>query len=140
MTVTTVAAPPAVVDADIHNVVPATTALFPYLSDHWREHITNTLFKGPVDSAYPRKAPTSARPGSIPPDKQPSTRAANNRALAQQEHRALGGAVRGAQGVRGRGEGLPGSNLEHLKNQILDPLNVEIGILNCTYEVDSLHN
>ena len=104
MTTATIA-PPAVIDADIHNVVPATTALFPYLPEHWREHITNTLFKGPVDSAYPRKPPTTARPGSIPPDKKPA-----------------------------------GSNLEHLRNQILDPLNVEIGILNCTYEVESLHN
>jgi predicted TIM-barrel fold metal-dependent hydrolase len=55
-----------VIDCDIHNVVPSTQALFPYLPDHWREHITNTLFKGPVDSSYPRNAPTTARPGSAP--------------------------------------------------------------------------
>lgn len=101
----TVIAPPALIDADIHNIVPATTALFPYLPDHWREHMTNTLFKGPVDTAYPRKAPTTARPGSFAADKKPA-----------------------------------GSNLDHLRSQILDPLNVEIGILNCTYEVESLHN
>src|SRR5690349_1059823 len=60
------------VDADLHNVVPSTQALFPYLPAHWREHITNTLFKGPVDSAYPKNAPTTARPGSAPGDGRPA--------------------------------------------------------------------
>ncbi len=69
---TNISTRPPVIDCDVHNVVPAVSALFPYLSAHWREHITNTLFKGPVDSAYPRKAPTTARPGSIPPDKKPA--------------------------------------------------------------------
>lgn len=61
-----------VVDCDIHNVVPSVEALFPYLPAHWREHITNTLFKGPLDSAYPRNAPTTARPGSRPADGRPA--------------------------------------------------------------------
>jgi len=63
---------PKVIDCDLHNVVPSTEALFPYLSAHWREHITNTLFKGPVDSAHPRNAPTTARPGSLPEDGRPA--------------------------------------------------------------------
>lgn len=54
------------IDCDLHNVVPNVLALFPYLPDHWREHISQSLFKGAVDSAYPRHAPTSARPESIP--------------------------------------------------------------------------
>ncbi|CAA9237436.1 MAG: amidohydrolase 2 [uncultured Chloroflexi bacterium] len=102
---TTTQAPPTLIDCDIHNVVPNTTALFPYLSEHWREHITNTLFKGPTDTAYPRKAPTTACTGSVPP-----------------------------------GGGPAGSSLEHLRAQLLDPLHVALGILCCTYEVDSIHN
>jgi uncharacterized protein len=94
-----------VIDADVHNVVPATSALFPYLPAHWVEHINNTLFKGPVDTAYPRKAPSTARPGSIPPEKTPA-----------------------------------GSSLKHLISDHLDPHNVELAILSCNYEVDSLHN
>ena len=51
------------IDADVHAVVPSTEALFPYLSAHWRDHVTNTLMKGVVENAYPRHAPTSARDG-----------------------------------------------------------------------------
>src|SRR5579863_8004527 len=54
------------IDADVHAIVPNVFALFPYLPDYWREHINQTLFKGPGESAYPRNAPTSARPGSKP--------------------------------------------------------------------------
>src|SRR5262245_45901864 len=61
------------VDADIHNVVPSTEALFPYLSDHWRETVTQTLFKGTVDSSYPPRAPISAREGSRPPEGPPGS-------------------------------------------------------------------
>jgi predicted TIM-barrel fold metal-dependent hydrolase len=93
------------IDCDIHNVVPSTTALFPYLPYHWREHITNTKFKGVGETAYPRTAPTTARPGSAPP-----------------------------------GGGAAGSSLEHLRAQHLDPSGVALGILCCTYEVDSLRN
>jgi predicted TIM-barrel fold metal-dependent hydrolase len=45
----------AVIDADVHCEVPKVEALFPYLPDHWVEHIQQTLFKGPVDSYYPSK-------------------------------------------------------------------------------------
>src|SRR5205823_3112395 len=92
------------VDADLHNVVPSTEALFPYLSDHWRETVTQTLFKGTVDSAYPPRAPTSARDGSKPAD------------------------------------GPPGSSLPLLRDQVLDPDGVELGILACTYAIDGLRN
>jgi hypothetical protein len=56
------------IDCDIHNEVPSIQALFPYLPEHWREHINQSLFKGPVDNIYPRNAPITARPGSRPPE------------------------------------------------------------------------
>jgi predicted TIM-barrel fold metal-dependent hydrolase len=62
---------PAVIDCDIHNAVPSAQALFPYLSDYWREYITESSFKGPIDTAYPKGAPTSACPGSRPPNGDP---------------------------------------------------------------------
>jgi predicted TIM-barrel fold metal-dependent hydrolase len=34
----------------------------------------------------------------------------------------------------------PGSSLDLVRQQVLDPWNVEVGILNCAYSVDSLHN
>lgn len=33
-----------------------------------------------------------------------------------------------------------GTSLERLRAQVLDPLDIEYGILNCTYAIDSLHN
>ena len=36
----------AVIDCDIHNAVPTVEALFPYLSEHWREYIRTSAFKG----------------------------------------------------------------------------------------------
>lgn len=56
----------AVIDCDIHNAVPAVEALFPYLSDHWREYITQSAFKGAPETFYPPGVPTSALPGSKP--------------------------------------------------------------------------
>jgi hypothetical protein len=89
----------------LHNTVPSAEALFPYLSAHWREYISQSAFKGPVDTAYPPGAPTSARPDAAP-----------------------------AEG------GPPGSSLVRLQEQVLDAWNVEFGILNCAYAVESLHN
>lgn len=37
-------------------------------------------------------------------------------------------------------QGPAGSSLELLRAQVLEPLNVEVGILVCTYAIDSLHN
>jgi len=89
----------AVIDCDIHASVGSVEALFPYLSDHWREYIRTSAFKGPVDTVYPAHAPTTVRPGAE-----------------------------------------PATSLEVIQRQVLDPQHVEIGILNCAYAVDSLHN
>ncbi|MCC6179670.1 MAG: amidohydrolase [Chloroflexi bacterium] len=78
----TAPARPALIDCDVHNEVPKVQALFPYLPPYWVEHINQTLFKGPVDRAYPPNAPTSARPGSKPADGSP---AGSSLALLQEQ-------------------------------------------------------
>src|SRR5215212_3337331 len=55
-----------VIDCDIHNAVPSVQALFPYLSEYWRETIEQTGFDGATDTAYPPGASLSARPESAP--------------------------------------------------------------------------
>ena len=54
------------IDCDIHNVVPKVEALFPYLPAYWRETVSQSGFKGPIDSAYPPHAALSARPNAKP--------------------------------------------------------------------------
>ena len=63
---------PAVIDCDIHNVLPSVETLFPYLADHWRAFIRESSFGGPGANDYPKGAPTSARPGSRPSDGAPA--------------------------------------------------------------------
>src|SRR5262245_26693894 len=60
-----------VIDCDIHNVVPTFEALFPYLAEHWRDYMSRSDFKGPIENYYPAGAPTSARPDTAPPDGRP---------------------------------------------------------------------
>src|SRR5919202_1219244 len=55
-----------VIDCDIHAATPPVDALFPYLSEHWREYIRTSAFKGAVDTAYPSGAPTTIAPDSEP--------------------------------------------------------------------------
>jgi predicted TIM-barrel fold metal-dependent hydrolase len=55
------------IDCDIHNVVPSVDALLPYLPEHWREYVTRSDFKGPIETAYPAGAATSRRPDAAPP-------------------------------------------------------------------------
>ena len=62
----TTPAKPSLIDCDVHVEVPDVEALFPYLPDHWVEHIRQSVFKGPTDSYYPKNAPITARPGSKP--------------------------------------------------------------------------
>jgi hypothetical protein len=58
----------ALIDADLHIEVPRVQALFPYLPEHWIEHVNQSRFKGPTDGdgPYPPKSPVAARPGSAP--------------------------------------------------------------------------
>jgi predicted TIM-barrel fold metal-dependent hydrolase len=51
------------IDCDIHPAVPSVDVLVPYLSAYWQEQVRQTGFKGPIDTAYPLSAATSARPG-----------------------------------------------------------------------------
>jgi predicted TIM-barrel fold metal-dependent hydrolase len=60
------------IDCDVHNEVPRGEALHAYLPGYWVEHMTNTLFKGPVETPYPPGAPIAARPGSRPADGTPA--------------------------------------------------------------------
>lgn len=92
------------IDCDVHNSVPGVEALYPYLSDHWVEYCKQSAFKGPTDTAYPPKAPTTVGP-----------------------------LWRGT-------EPAPGTSVEAIRDQLLDPLGVEIAVLNCVYAVDSIHN
>jgi predicted TIM-barrel fold metal-dependent hydrolase len=94
-----------IIDCDIHVNPSSVEVLLPYLSEHWREYIAHSDFKGPVDTSYPPGAPTTARPGAVPPSGGPA-----------------------------------GSDLALLREQVLDPLSVELGILSCDYAVDSVRN
>src|SRR5215212_8555993 len=62
-----------VIDCDIHNAVPSVKALFPYLSEYWRETIEQTGFVGATDTSYPPRASISAQPGSAPEGGVPGT-------------------------------------------------------------------
>jgi uncharacterized protein len=111
----------AVIDAAVHNEVPSTRALFPYLPEYWVEHIQNTLFKGPTEFYYPPTAPIAARPGSRP---------------------VLDDA---AQPLAARTKGVtagppPASTLSLVREQVLDAAGVEAAILASPYPIDSLHN
>ena len=55
-----------IIDCDIHVNPSSVHALLPYLSEHWREYIAHSDFKGPVDTSYPPGAPTTARPDTMP--------------------------------------------------------------------------
>jgi len=58
----------ALIDCDVHSTVPRVEALFPYLPQHWVEHVNQSVFKGAGTTYYPPRAPVAARPGSVPPD------------------------------------------------------------------------
>ncbi len=56
------------IDCDVHITVPNVQALFPYLPQHWVEHVNQSVFKGPSATYYPPRSPVAARPDSVPPD------------------------------------------------------------------------
>lgn len=85
------------IDCDLHPAVPNLKALYPYLSDQWRElSITRGLHE--LNSiAYPANSPLTARPDW-------------------------------------RSDGVvPGSQLEKLRTQALDPFKTSLAIANCLY-------
>ncbi len=104
MTMVTNGHPPAI-DCDIHVNVAGVETLFPYLPPYWVEHINQSVFKGPSEASFPANAPTTARPGTRPPEGGP-----------------------------------PATRLEQVREQHLDPLGIEIGIIQCAYGIDSLRN
>jgi uncharacterized protein len=94
-----------VIDCDVHNNVPSIEALYPYLSDHWRDYLIERGVKSLEPNYYPRGTSLSARPGSEPPSGGP-----------------------------------PGSDLGVLRQQLLDPWEIQYAILNCIYGVHLIHN
>ncbi len=71
-------APPAltkfpIIDCDLHNEVPSLKTLLPYLPAHWQDYINESAFVGPDANDYPKNAPTTARPGSRPPNGPPGS-------------------------------------------------------------------
>src|SRR5919199_1685865 len=55
-----------VIDSAIHITVPSVYALFPYLTEHWREYVNESAFRGPAFTPFPDGAPTTARPENKP--------------------------------------------------------------------------
>jgi uncharacterized protein len=65
----------AVIDADVHAVVPSVKALFPYLDAVWVERFKerDTFSAGPTpDAVYPPNRPSTARPEWRPSDGKPA--------------------------------------------------------------------
>lgn len=62
-----------VIDCDIHNEIPSLKTLYPYLPDHWRDYMNESAFVGPDANDYPKGAPTTARPGTQPPNGPPGS-------------------------------------------------------------------
>jgi predicted TIM-barrel fold metal-dependent hydrolase len=110
------------IDAAIHNEVPSARALFPYLPPYWVEHIQNTMFKGPTEFYYPPTAPITARPGSRPARRERELFAAGRPAAS------VPTVVPAA------------SDLEMVRQQVLDAERLEIAVLCSPYPVDGLHN
>lgn len=89
----------AIADGDIHPALADPTALYPYLSKRWRDHMDaygmiprHQYLAGP---AYPKGNPDACRRDAYPPE-----------------------------------GGRPGSSLPFMRDQHLNPNNVELGILN----------
>ncbi len=49
------------IDADVHLEPPKVRTLYPYMPEHWIEHIQNTLFKGPAVPYHPKGLPSTRR-------------------------------------------------------------------------------
>jgi uncharacterized protein len=88
---------PGGIDCDLHPAVPNLEALYPYLSDHWRDIATQRGLHELNSIAYPAHSPLSARPDW-------------------------------------RTEGVvPGSRLDQVRSQALDPFKTSLAVANCLY-------
>ena len=110
-----------VIDAAVHNEVPSTRALFPYLPPYWVEHLEQTQFKGPSDFYYPTNSPIAARPNSRP---------APDEVVAPLTGRTRAAAAAGPP---------PASALGVVQREVLGA-GAEAAVLCSPYPVDSLHN
>jgi predicted TIM-barrel fold metal-dependent hydrolase len=65
-----------IIDSDVHHNCPSPKALLPYLSEHWRQYMTDSGFKQVPGSPYPKMAGygrmDSLPPGGGPPGSDPS--------------------------------------------------------------------
>lgn len=97
----------AIVDADVHAVIPSLDALVPYLSAQWTEFLRERAFVEPwgLPVTYPPNTPTAVAP---------AWRRADGRPAA--------------------------TSLEILRRDLLDPLDVELAVVTCTYGVDSVRH
>ncbi|WP_214367555.1 amidohydrolase family protein [Pseudonocardia sp. H11422] len=101
---------PGIVDCDVHNAVPNDAALRPYLSSRWRDH---------MDQVGARTfSPYEA--GYVYPKVSPG-----------------GGARTDAWPPGG---GLPGSDLDFMREQLLDRYGIDLAILNCLYRAAEQRN
>jgi predicted TIM-barrel fold metal-dependent hydrolase len=92
----------AIVDVDIHAVVPGLEALRPYLDEVWLQYIDERNWTAPpTASIYPPNLDATARPEWRPEDGRP-----------------------------------PASAVEMIRADLLDPFDIEYGILNCVYAID----
>lgn len=89
------------IDCDIHNVVPSAEALRPYLSSRWQKHEEMIGPRGYWSLAQGYAYPKVSPGGGARNDAWPSSGA------------------------------LPGSDLEFMREQLLDAYGIEYGILNC---------
>ena len=111
------------IDAAVHDDVPSTKVLFPYLPPYWVEHVQNTMFKGPTEFYYPPTSPIAARPGSRPEGAGSTLSPTEGQARFESCHGPSGG-------FRPR----------TVSRQVIEEPHVDVAVLCSAYPVDSLHN
>lgn len=92
-----------IIDCDVHNAVPSDAALYPYLSARWRRHLETFGHRGYHPLEKGYAYPKVSPGGGSRVDAWPSSGA------------------------------LPGSDLDFMREQLLDPYGTELAILNCLY-------
>lgn len=103
-----------VVDTDVHIAPPSGEALFPYLAEHWQEF---GLERGLVHAGWAATSQTSLA----------TTFPVNAPTTVKEEWRQADGAP-------------PGSTLEILRAQVLDPYGVDFAVVSCQTGIDSIRH